>query len=108
MARMLRVVVAATLAGVALFGAHPAGAQSIGEHIERFDVRIDVATDGTLHIHETITYDFGIVPRHGIERDLVGRERYDNKYDRRYRITDVQVTADAGTPDQLKTTNEGP
>ena len=40
MARMLRVVVASALAGLALLGARPAGAQSIGEHIERFDVRM--------------------------------------------------------------------
>jgi hypothetical protein len=67
-----------------------------------------VSPDGTLHIHESITYDFGFVAGHGIERNLVRRERYDGTYDRRYRITDVQVTADEGTPDELKTTNEGP
>jgi uncharacterized membrane protein YgcG len=108
MARMLRAVVAATLAGLAVLGARPAAAQSAGEHIDRFGVLIEVSPDGTLHIHESITYDFGVVPRHGIERDLVRREHYDGRYDRRYRITDVQVTAGAGTPSALKTTNEGP
>ena len=33
--------------------------------------------DGTLRIHETIAYDFGVVPHHGIFRDLVERESYD-------------------------------
>jgi uncharacterized membrane protein YgcG len=108
MHRLLRGVIAAALAGSVLAGARPAGAQTVGEHISRYTVLIEVQPNGTLHVHETITYDFGSASHHGIERDLVARERYDGTYDRRYRITDVQVVADPGTPSALKTTNEGP
>jgi len=108
MAKVLRGAVAATLVGLAVLGARPAGAQVVGEQIRRYVVTIDVAADGRLHIHESIVYDFGDVEHHGITRDLVARERYDNKYDRRYRVKDVTVTADAGTPSAVKTSKEGP
>ena len=50
--------------------------------VGRADPRVTASSspsqpDGTLQIHESITYDFGVVPRHGILRDLVQRERYD-------------------------------
>jgi len=108
MRRLLRGVVAATLAGLVVIGAHQAGAQSAGEHVSRYGVLIDVQSDGRLRIHETIAYDFGLAPHHGITRDLVVRERYDGTYDRRYRISDVHVTADPSTPSALKTSTEGP
>ncbi len=109
MQRLLRGVVAAALAGIALAGAHPAGAQTAGEH-DRALRRAHRSRSPTAGCASTrpIAYDFGNVVRHGITRDLVARERYDGTYDRRYRISDVQVTADPSTPSALKTSSEGP
>ena len=87
--------------------ANPVGAQVFGEHIRRFDVVINIQPDGTLQIRESIGYDFSVIPRHGIFRDLVQRERFDNKHDRKYKINIESVTAD-GVAAQVKKTTQGP
>ena len=96
----------AAVAGVALGAgaavitwAAPAPAQTAGERVDAYSVVMQLRADGTLHIDERITYDFGSSARHGIFRDLVESESYDAHHDRRYAITDVTATADgAGTP----------
>ena len=70
--------------------------------------RITIQTDGTLRIVETIDANFGYVPRHGILRDIVQRERYDSNHDRRYRINVESVTDGAGTPLPVKQSTNGP
>lgn len=63
-----------TVATLLLFGllgllaSSPASAQDTGWVIESFDVRIDVAGDGTLTVEETIAVDFGGLAKHGIYR----------------------------------------
>ena len=73
----------------------PATAQAqFAEQIRSYDVVIEVRPDDSLRITETIDYDFGASPRHGIFRDVPTRVRYDDTYDRLYplRIESVHAT----------------
>src|SRR5688572_28296209 len=78
------------------------------EHIASYDVHIVVAEDGTLTTTETIVYQFGDTPRHGIIRNLVRSELYgnDSDYDRLYKIDVTSVTAD-GQPVQFDEYDDG-
>lgn len=78
-----------------LVTAAPARAQ-VGETIHRYDVAIEIRRDDLLRITETIAYDFGSTPRHGIFRDVPTTLRYDDTYDRRYLLTVESVTASNG------------
>lgn len=93
-------LVAAMLLGLVATSAAPhAAAQPAAERITRYDVAITVERDGVLRVIEDIAYDFGRLERHGIFRDLVTRQRYDDTYDRRYRLDAVSVSATpSGTP----------
>ena len=106
----MRLVVAAAFIVLPMVAAAPAHAQSADEKIRAFREVITIERDGTLRIQESITYDFGVVPHHGILRDLVEREHLsdDSKHDRRYRIHEVSVTAGAGTPSAVKQSTNGP
>jgi uncharacterized protein (TIGR04222 family) len=95
-AAVLAVITLATL---------PASAVTFGEHADTFDVTLTIQPDGLLAIHEVIGYDFGVVPRHGIFRDVPERESYDTNHDRTYTIKNVHVTASAGTPAQVDTSH---
>jgi uncharacterized membrane protein YgcG len=88
------------LALVLAFAA-PARAQS-GERIESYGVTLEVLPSGRMHVTETIVYDFGAAPRHGIERTIPSRFHYDSRYDREYPISHVDVTASNGTPTDTK------
>jgi uncharacterized membrane protein YgcG len=76
------------LVGVAPAAAAPA------ESIPSYDTRMDLSADGSLHVTETIAYDFGNQDRHGIFRKIPARFRYDDSQDRVYPITAVSVTQD--------------
>lgn len=91
------VLVLAAIACVAMLGASPASARS-SERIVDYDVAIEIGDDGTLTVVETIDYDFGASPRHGILRDIPTRLRYDDTYDRIYPLEVVDVHASEGTP----------
>ncbi len=111
--RSAGVVVILVVCVVGMLAAVPgAGAQQLPsfdtgiEHIAAFDVSYDVATDGSMVVTETIDYDTGAVPRHGIQRDLVVRQRYDNAHDRVYPFEVLSVTASPGTPSQWKILNQ--
>ncbi len=75
------------------------------EEIRSYDVNLAVQPDGTLQVRETIGYDFGVVPHHGIFRDIPVRFDYPkaNATDRVYPLTVVSVSASAGTPAQYTT-----
>ncbi|MGZ8630533.1 MAG: DUF2207 domain-containing protein [Actinomycetota bacterium] len=91
------VLVLAAIACVAMLGASPASARS-SERIVDYDVAIEIGDDGTLTVVETIDYDFGASPRHGILRDIPTRLRYDDTHDRIYPLEVVDVHASEGTP----------
>ena len=80
-----------------LLTSSPAHAQT-GERITSYDVVIEIRDDGTLAIVETIDYDFGSTPRHGILRDIPTRLRYDDTDDRVYPLDVVRVRASDDTP----------
>jgi uncharacterized membrane protein YgcG len=103
-----RAVALVLLTGAALLCfATATGAQSTGEHIENYTVDMTIARDGTLAVNETIVYDFGVVPHHGIQRDLVRRETFDAKHDRLYDLNVLSVRATAGTPADLQQSGNG-
>jgi hypothetical protein len=83
-----------------------AGAAS-AEEITRERVDLTVRRDGTLHVVETIDYDFGNTPRHGILRYVPVRTHYDDKYDRLFPIDNVEVDGSEGTPVQFEESTEG-
>jgi hypothetical protein len=97
MRAVLRVsaVLALIVVGV-LLGSGPAAAAS-PESISSYDTRIDVAANGSLHITETIAYDFGTNAKHGIFRKIPVRFRYDQHNDRVYPVHDITVTQDDGS-----------
>jgi len=102
-------LIGATLAAAALVGlaATAASAQSVGEHINAYDVAIRIERDGSLLVVERIDYDFDGVSRHGIFRDIPNRLLYDKRYDRVFPIEHISVQGSEGTPDKFKVTNGG-
>jgi uncharacterized protein (TIGR04222 family) len=88
-------IVAVALAAI-LALALPARGQS-QEAIRRYDVAVEIRTDGTTHIVETIAYDFGsTTDHHGIFRDIPTRLAYDDRNDRVYPVDVVAVSATGG------------
>ncbi len=71
------------------------------ENLQSFDVTIDIDEAGLAHVTETIEYDFDTLERHGIYRDLVLRQRCNDRYDRVYPLSDVAVTSPTGAPDEF-------
>ena len=88
------------LASVSTASARPA--QFGPEQIRNYVVDIRIEATGLVRVHETIDYDFGVVPRHGIFRDVPVRFEYPPKanHDRVYPLTVESVRASEGTPAQ--------
>ncbi len=86
------------------FGGSGAGAGDF-ETINRYDSDITIKKSGVLLIKETIVYDFGSTPRHGILRNIPVRFDYPKKddTDRVYDIDVVSVKASGDTPSQYET-----
>ncbi|MGI8778386.1 MAG: DUF2207 domain-containing protein [Acidimicrobiales bacterium] len=80
----------------------PGWAQGGAEAISSYAVAIDVRPSGVIHVHEAIGYQFGTNARHGIERQIPVRFRYDGRYDRIDRIDNVKVSGSPGTPTNVK------
>lgn len=68
-----------------------------GEHTRTFDVDARVSAAGAVRLRETIVQDFGVVPRHGIERVIPLRDDAGV-----HRLSDLVVSTSAGTPDDVK------
>ena len=85
------------LALIALLGAgivvSSAASAQAAESIGSFIVLIQVRADGLIDVTETIAYDFGADPHHGILRDIESRARFDATYDRVTPISEVSVTS---------------
>jgi uncharacterized membrane protein YgcG len=92
-------------------GAVPgAGAQTnLIEHVADYRSEVTIEHDGTIEVHETIVYDFGVVPKHGIYRTIPVRTSQSPKdgYDRVYPLTVVSVTGSEGTPTQYTVEDDG-
>jgi hypothetical protein len=81
---------------IAVWPAAPALADT-AESITNYDTHIDVQTDASIRVTETITHDFGTTPRHGIIRQIPDRYHYDDLHDRRYPIDQISVQRDNAT-----------
>ena len=100
-ARTRTALVGAAAAVLLLAGAGPAAAgQEPGddEVIRDYDVELVLDADGDLAVTETITYDFGDEERHGIERRIPDRGRWDSRHDRLTPLSDLEVESPSGAP----------
>src|SRR5262245_22351805 len=98
-ARVFLVAVVVTIATTASTSraAHAAGFAA--ESITGFDSDVTIEASGALRVRETIAYDFGDVPHHGIFRDIPVRVDYPPRprFDRVYPLTVLSVRASPGT-----------
>ena len=88
-------------------GAAPAPAAFGQEGINQITVDLTARRDGTLDVVESIEYDFGVVPRHGIIRVIPDRRRFDNHHDRRFPIAVTSVTASGGASAKRSVSQKG-
>lgn len=108
--RLLRALAGAGLLALAVLVPATSAAASNGtagflggsEQITGFDVQLTIEPSGELLVQETIDYDFGILAKHGIFRDIPVRFDYPKKADtdRVYPLDVVSVRASEGTPGQ--------
>jgi len=68
-----------------------------GERVVSFDSAAEIEANGTLHVTETITYQFD-APHHGIVRSIITRQRYDDGHDRLYPLRVISVASPDGAP----------
>ena len=102
-----RVALLLTALAVGLLAMLAVAAPARAESISRIAVEMTVNADTSLHVVETIDYDFGYEDRHGIFRDI---PRYDETLTgmrRTYELSVAGVSADGeGVP--WETSEEGP
>src|SRR6478672_4197029 len=101
-------VVVFVACAVSALGAGPASA-GFTEHIVDYHSDVTIEHDGTIEVHETIVYDFGVVPEHGILRYIPVRTAQSGKkgYERLYPLTVVSVSGSEGTPAQYSVEEDG-
>ena len=102
----MRRLVVLTIATVCLvLGAGPIGA---AERIPSYGVDIQIDPDGSIEVVETIAYDFGSTPHHGIFRDIPTAVPYepDDRYERVFPL-DVQSVTSATAPDRYEVEDAG-
>ncbi|MCC7403861.1 MAG: DUF2207 domain-containing protein [Bdellovibrionales bacterium] len=84
------------------------------EHIELFDVQVDLQTDSSFVVTETIVYEFGRVAKHGIYRDIplehhrdvdTGFGHFKGAYNLRLKV--FEVIDQNSVPHPYKVLNEG-
>ncbi len=94
-------------AGASGSAATSASASASGvEQITSYDVDLQLRADGTLHVVESIDYDFADLSKHGIYRTIPTTIDYDSKYERRYPISHIAVSGSPGTPTKFKAKND--
>lgn len=77
--------------------AHARASDEAAERIDDYAVTLTVEPDGRLHVAERIRYTFAPGPgRHGIERWIPERVRYDVRHDRVLRFSGFRVTSPPG------------
>jgi uncharacterized membrane protein YgcG len=100
MRRALLVLAAVATLTVALRGDE-------GWLIEQLDITLAIQPDGSIQATEGLDVDFRGIERHGIFRDIVSVQRYDEATNRRYDIRLGGVTNASGQPHQVQTSREG-
>ncbi len=94
------VVLALGLLALAAPAAHAASEDAI----DSYAIVYDLQKDGVLSVQETIDWRFGDSSgRHGIKRDLVTREKYDDTSDAVYGVSNIKVSSPDGVPTQYST-----
>jgi uncharacterized membrane protein YgcG len=79
-----------------------AGQDPVTQRVRRFDSTIVLNRDGSMHVTETITYDFAdSTTSHGIERWLPLATGHDATHDRLYRLTHAEARSPSGAPSTL-------
>ncbi|TWD83152.1 putative membrane protein DUF2207 [Kribbella amoyensis] len=88
---------AATTLGLAAPAAAAKPPRPSGDQVDTFSVTYRVDSAGVLHVEEKIVYRFGTRSgRHGIVRDLLVREPFDDHQDQRYDVSDVRASSPSG------------
>jgi predicted membrane protein DUF2207 len=69
------------------------------EQIRNYAVDVHIESTGLIRVHERIDYDFGVIPKHGIFRDVPVRFDYPPKsnHDRVYPLNVESVKATSRT-----------
>lgn len=105
-ARLPRWVTLVLALGLALLGLSiaPTTARAAADSIDSWEISYTVQPSGEMLVKEVVVWRFGSNSgRHGITRDLVTREPYDDQYDQEYRISNIQVTALNGVSSRVAT-----
>jgi Predicted membrane protein (DUF2207) len=92
--------------------AAPAASSSVlaaagGEQITGYGIDLMLKQDGSMHVQETINYDFGDNGKHGIERKILVQFSHDNTHVRVYPLDNITVSSPTGAPTAEKTLNAG-
>ncbi|MFI5054459.1 MAG: DUF2207 domain-containing protein, partial [Acidimicrobiia bacterium] len=72
-------LIATLTSAVELSTPNPASAQTGFEQITSYGSDVTIEADGAILVQETIAYDFGVVPRHGIFRVIPVRTEQSGK-----------------------------
>ena len=75
--------------------------------IQRLHVEFNLREDAAIDVREEFDVDFRGLERHGILRDIVVAQIYDQDRDRRYDIGTPSVTSADGRTHQVEVSNEG-
>lgn len=75
------------------------------ERIAGYDVTLTLRGDGSMHVVERISYDFGSARRHGIVRWVPLSGRFDGTHDRVYPVSNVTAASPSGAPADLEVTD---
>ena len=95
--RLTALVLALFAVGALLIS--PRDVFAAGERITSYSIEATIERSGDLLLTETIAYDFGSADRHGIERTVITKQRYDDRFDRTYGLEVLSVTSPTpGTP----------
>ena len=79
-----------------------AGQAADAERITKYDVDMVLKPDGSMHVQETINYDFGTSGgHHGITRNIPIEFTYDEERVREYPISNIKVSSPTGAPADL-------
>jgi hypothetical protein len=85
---------------------HAATAAETGEQVSNYDLHYTLRPDGSMHVTETIVYDFdGSSGKHGIQRFLPVAFSYDADHNREYPLSHVRVSSPSGAPADLEVTS---
>ncbi len=93
-------------AGALLLGVCFVQVAQASEQIDNFSVRIEIKTDGTITVRESIAYDFGAEAKHGIYRDIpYSYQTANGRFS--LRLGGITVTDQTGRAEPFNTSRSG-